>query len=79
MRTLRGMVLMPIRPENRSRYPADWPQISLAIKERAGWRCECRGECGLDHPLGVYPNGERCCRACKRDWQREHRRRTADA
>ncbi|PAM99602.1 hypothetical protein CJI59_22145 [Streptomyces sp. Alain-F2R5] len=32
---------MPIRPENRHRYPPDWPQISLAIKERAGWRCEC--------------------------------------
>jgi hypothetical protein len=38
---------MPIRPENRSRYPADWPAISLRIRgERAGWRCECRGECG---------------------------------
>lgn len=37
---------MPIRPENRSRYPDNWPAISLAIKERAGWRCECRGECG---------------------------------
>lgn len=38
---------MPIRPENRERYPADWPAISLAIKrDRAGWRCECAGECG---------------------------------
>lgn len=37
---------MPIRPENRSRYPADWPSISRAIKDRAGWRCECEGECG---------------------------------
>lgn len=37
---------MPIRPENRSRYPADWKEISLAIKDRAGWRCECTGECG---------------------------------
>lgn len=37
---------MPIRPENRERYPADWPAISNAIKERAGWRCECTGECG---------------------------------
>ena len=37
---------MPIRPENRARYPHDWKAISLAIKERAGWRCECRGECG---------------------------------
>ena len=37
---------MPLRPENRGRYPADWPEISRAIKERAGWRCECAGECG---------------------------------
>ena len=41
---------MPIRPENRSRYPADWRQISRRIREeRAGGRCECEGECGLDH------------------------------
>lgn len=41
---------MPISPENRARYPRDWPQISLRIrKERAGDRCECQGECGFDH------------------------------
>lgn len=38
--------MSPIRPENRNRYPADWADISLAIKDRAGWRCECGGECG---------------------------------
>lgn len=37
---------MPIRPENRERYPADWKAISAAIKARAGNRCECEGECG---------------------------------
>lgn len=38
---------MPIRPENRDRYPADWKQISDRIKwERAQGRCECLGECG---------------------------------
>lgn len=37
---------MPIRPENRKRYPPNWRAISKAIKERAGWRCECEGECG---------------------------------
>ncbi|HUX70457.1 MAG TPA: hypothetical protein VMV41_08105 [Cellulomonadaceae bacterium] len=38
---------MPIRPENRDHYPADWPDISLRIRhERAGDRCECHGECG---------------------------------
>jgi hypothetical protein len=38
--------MSPISPENRARYPKDWPAISLAIKARAGWRCECLGECG---------------------------------
>ena len=39
---------MPIRPENRKRYPPDWPEISKRIRfERAGGRCECEGECGL--------------------------------
>lgn len=38
--------MMPIRPENRRRYPADWPAISRRIRSRASWRCECRGECG---------------------------------
>jgi hypothetical protein len=46
----------PIRPENRSRYPADWPAISLAIKERAGWQCECEGECGRGTHKGRCPN-----------------------
>lgn len=36
---------MPIRPENRGRYPADWRTISQAVREDAGQRCECRGEC----------------------------------
>lgn len=40
---------MPIRPSERARYPADWPAISLAIRERASWRCECLGECGHVH------------------------------
>lgn len=37
---------MPIRAENKHRYPPDWRDISTAIKDRAGWRCECNGECG---------------------------------
>ena len=49
---------MPIRPENRSRYPKDWPTISLAKREKAGWRCEgspaypdCRAAQGEPHPV----------------------------
>lgn len=38
---------MPIRPENRRRYPPDWRKISDRIRfGRAKGRCECRGECG---------------------------------
>lgn len=38
---------MPIRPENRGRYPLDWSDISHRIRfVRAAGRCECRGECG---------------------------------
>ena len=31
---------MPIRPENRDRYPADWPAISLRVREESGQKCE---------------------------------------
>lgn len=48
--------MSPIRPENLARYPEDWPTISLAIKERAGWRCECLGECGRGTHDGRCPN-----------------------
>ena len=50
---------MPIRPENKARYPKDWPQISKRIRfERAGNRCEgspaypdCRADNGQPHPV----------------------------
>jgi hypothetical protein len=38
---------MPITPENRPRYPANWREISLAVRAEAGNRCE---KCGV-------PNG----------------------
>jgi len=53
---------MPIRPENRERYPPDWRRISDGIRfGRAGGRCECRGECGTDHraELGDAPSWPR--------------------
>jgi len=37
---------MPIRPENKARYPRDWKQISLRIRERAGNKCE---DCGVEN------------------------------
>lgn len=50
---------MPIRPEDRDRYPPDWPQISLEVRgDRAKWRCEgspafpdCRAINGAPHPV----------------------------
>ncbi len=40
---------MPIRPENRGRYPKDWPQIAANIRARAGDVCEA---CGV--PNGAF-------------------------
>ena len=31
---------MPIRPENRDRYPPNWREISAAVREEAGQKCE---------------------------------------
>jgi 5-methylcytosine-specific restriction endonuclease McrA len=43
---------MPIRPENRARYPRDWKRISLSIRERAGGKCEwCPAQNGQPHPV----------------------------
>ncbi len=50
---------MPIRPEQRSRYPKEWKAISRRIRERAGNRCEgapgiyedCRAANGEPHPV----------------------------
>ena len=51
--------MSPIRPENRDRYPDDWPEIRRRILERSRddaqedtrsiifpERCECTGMCG---------------------------------
>lgn len=42
---------MPIRDSEKHRYPqpAEWRAIRASIMERAGNRCECRGECGDHH------------------------------
>lgn len=34
---------MPIKPENRDRYPANWPEIRERIRARSGDRCEWCG------------------------------------
>ena len=42
---------MPIRPENRDRYPDDWKAISQAVRDRAGNRCE---QCGVSNYAMIY-------------------------
>jgi hypothetical protein len=43
---------MPIQPENRDRYPAEWPVISLWVRVSAGWTCEwCAARQGQPHPV----------------------------
>ncbi|UKD50861.1 hypothetical protein L3Q65_00785 (plasmid) [Amycolatopsis sp. FU40] len=50
---------MPIRPENRDRYGPDWDRFSDYIRfERAGGRCECRGQCR--RPAGHLAADGRC-------------------
>ena len=47
---------MPIKPENRKRYPADWKQIRKRILDRAGNRCEF---CGVEnHSLRTNNRGK---------------------
>ena len=49
---------MPIKPENRTRYPKNWRIISEATRKRAGQQCEgsprypdCRAHNGRPHPV----------------------------
>jgi hypothetical protein len=45
---------MPIRPENKKRYPPPkvWRGMVERARERGGNRCECDGKCGIAHPGG---------------------------
>lgn len=46
---------MPIRPENRDKYPPDWKAIRERIRDRAGDRCEW---CGVaNHSIGFRYKG----------------------
>jgi hypothetical protein len=52
---------MPIRSEMRRRYPANWKAITARIRERAGDRCECTGQCGSVHDAcGSKLSAPRC-------------------
>lgn len=47
-------VILPIRPENRARYPADWKAISLAARDRARWRCQHPGCRAMQYAVGHW-------------------------
>jgi len=49
---------MPIRPENKARYPNDWKAISKRVREAAGQRCQ---QC-------CAPNGEQIFRFTSEDY-----------
>lgn len=57
---------MPIRAENRDRYPVEWPAISASIRVgRAENRCECTGHCATRGSrkracLNAIGTGDRC-------------------
>lgn len=57
---------MPIKPENRARYPADWATIRAAILLRAGNRCEWPGCCAVNHAVG-YWQGAAFTQLCMKD------------
>jgi len=53
--------MMPIRAENKNRYPKDWPEISRSIRARAENRCE---DCGVpNYELGGRDIDGRWCKA----------------
>jgi hypothetical protein len=45
---------MPIKPENKALYPADWPAISEAAKEAAGWACQHPGCTAMHLDVGEW-------------------------
>lgn len=48
---------MPIKPENRARYPANWPEVRQRILRRALYRCEHDGCRAMHRELGYWLDG----------------------
>jgi len=43
---------MPIKPEKKKLYPPNWNEISLLIRQQAGWKCElCKAHNDQPHPI----------------------------
>jgi hypothetical protein len=45
---------MPIKKENKGKYPKDWPTISLQARERAAWRCQHEGCTAQQYDVGMW-------------------------
>ena len=45
---------MPIRPENKARYPKNWPHIREAKLQIAGNRCQWPGCGAINHSVGYW-------------------------
>jgi hypothetical protein len=69
---------MPIKAENKKRYPVDWPAISLAAKERAGWRCQHPGCTARQYSVGVWEGRDFFFELCQEPSYAEARQRAAD-
>ena len=76
---------MPIKPENKKRYPANWKQIRADILKRAGNRCEF---CGIPN-YTIRENGSKVvltiahldhtpenCQKCHNSYDAPHRAET---
>ena len=49
---------MPIKPENKAKYPDNWPDIVARIRERAGDRCEW---CGIPNHCHINRKTREIC------------------
>jgi hypothetical protein len=45
---------VPIKPENRALYPANWPAVSVEAKERARWACQHEGCTARHYAVGYW-------------------------
>ena len=45
---------MPIKHENRARYPKSWPALSVAAKALAGWKCQHAGCTARQYSIGIW-------------------------
>ena len=60
---------MPISKENQKRYPPkkEWGIIRDRILGRAGYKCECTGQCGIEHDAsGLEGEARHRCNAPQR-------------